>query len=63
MKRSQRKADKINELILTTKADLKEGPDNIIVLLGLCFLLIIRVLENWTIFMEVICVSSLRHRD
>ena len=29
MKRIQRKPDKINELILKTKADLKEGPDNI----------------------------------
>ena len=29
MKRSQMKPDKISELILKTKADLKEGPDNI----------------------------------
>ena len=29
MKRSQRKPDKINVLILKMKADLKEGPDNI----------------------------------
>ena len=29
MKRIQRKPDKINELILKTKADLKEGPGNI----------------------------------
>ena len=29
MKRIQRKPDKINELILKTKANLKEGPDNI----------------------------------
>ena len=39
-KEVNRKLDKINELILKTKADLKERPDNIIVILGLCFLLI-----------------------
>ena len=27
--KKKRKPDKINELILKTKADLKEGPDNI----------------------------------
>ena len=39
-KEVSRKLDKINELILKTKADLKERPDNIIVIYGLCFLLI-----------------------
>ena len=29
MKRSQRKARQVNELILKTKADLKKGPDNV----------------------------------
>ena len=28
-KKSKGKSDKVNELILKTKADLKEGPDNI----------------------------------
>ena len=41
------KPDKINELILKTKADLKENSDNIIFILGLCFLLI-----NWLSFGE-----------
>ena len=36
------KPDKINELIPKTKADRKEGPDNIIVILGLFFL-------NWLV--------------
>ena len=34
------KSGKINELILKTKADLKKKPDNIIVIVELCFLLI-----------------------
>ena len=75
-KEVNRKLDKINELILKTKADLKERPDNTIVILGLCFLLIDwlsfgkaggggggesfkKGLEKKTIFMDVICVSSL----
>ena len=29
MKRIQRKARQVNELILKTKADLKKGPDNV----------------------------------
>ena len=29
MKKVKGKPDKINELVLKTKADLKEGPDNI----------------------------------
>ena len=29
MKRSQRKARQVNELILKRKADLKKGPDNV----------------------------------
>ena len=92
------KPGKINELIQKTKADLKERPDNIILIIGLCFLLIdwlsfgerdrdearskldvqgqgveefrwkneecswtrgVGDLENWTIFMDVMCVSSL----
>ena len=95
------KPDKINELILKTKADLKENSDNIIFILGLCFLLINWLsfgertrgprggrgmiclklldvqgtwrdkgvrgggwwgLENWTILMDVICVSSLNKK-
>ena len=73
MKRSQRKA----ELILKTKADLKNGSDNI-KKSSLDYGLKLDVkgqeggrvldvdeqggrvggLENWTIFMDVICVSS-----
>ena len=94
MKKVKGKPDKINELILKTNANLKEGPGKMIVMLGLCFLLIdwlsfeegggVRLkldvqcqeggrildvdgqgvkwgggLENWTIFMDVTCVSSL----
>ena len=44
MKRS-RKKDRINEL--KTKTDLKEGPDSIIFILGLCFLL-----TDWLSFGE-----------
>ena len=39
--------DKTSDLILKTKADLKEEPDNIIVIYGLCFLLI-----DWLSFGE-----------
>ena len=87
MKKVKGKPDKINELILKTNANLKEGPGKMIVMLGLCFLLIDWLsfeegggvclkldvqcqeggqgvkwgggLENWTIFMDVTCVSSL----
>ena len=84
------KLGKINELILKTKSDLKEGPNNIIIFIfGLCFLLVdwlsfgeggsfeiggprlrgwknvglrwtrgVGGPENWTIFMDVMCVSS-----
>ena len=79
------KPAKINELILKTNVDLKEGTGNIIVILRLCFLLIdwlitwrrwwVHLKQDiqgrgggsildvdgrvWTIFMDVICVSSL----
>ena len=46
-KEVNRKPDKINELKLKTKADLKERLDNIIVVPGLCFLLI-----DWLSFGE-----------
>ena len=43
-----RKPDEINELILKTKTYLKERPDNnIMVILGLCFLL-----TDWLSFRE-----------
>ena len=89
-KKSKESQTRLNELPLKTKTDLKEGPDNITVLVGLCFLLIdgfsfreggsfeigrsklrgwknfgrkwtrgVGGLENWTIFMDVVCVSSL----
>ena len=37
----------MNELILKTNSDLKEGPKNITVILGLCFLL-----ADWLSFIE-----------
>ena len=52
-KKSKEKLDKIIELILKTKADLKEGPDKkIIVILGLWFLL-----NDWLSFREGFCLK------
>ena len=51
MQKVNRKPDKINELMLKTKADLKERPE---VILGLFFLLIDWLsYEEWAEFVEI----------